>query len=757
MVDKDLYNPQQLIEDVLINSGCIENIEVKNVYGGNFSDGDKSFGYFENNNSNFPFERGIVMSTGRLSNVPGPNNGLSDDNAPGWIGDDDLENYLDLDHTVNATILEFEFTPLADNIRFRYIFASEEYRENQSTTCQYSDAFAFLIRPVESEQYENLAVIPGTDIPVKVTTVHPEIPGSCPAQNEDYFEGFNSYESPIIFNGQTTILTAETEVIPGQTYHIKLVIADEINYRFDSAVFLEAESFNIGANLGEDIYGLCEGETHLLEPLDIGAQAENYKWFLITDQEEILLEEGPDQNSFEVQQSGTYKVVIEYAGSCAAEDIIQVFYEDFSSLQPIDISSCIQSDQNLQGFVYNLMMYENLILQGNSDYHLQGFFYSEEDALSEINSIDNPEIFHSQFPGQKVFARIVTERGCLTSLEISLQAAEESIEPVHLFVCPDEDSFSQFSFQLTDAIAEIQDQLDVYIDYFEFYETEQDAFYQENPLASEISLSKNELPFSVFIRIDGALGCQGLGEIILNDLEKPQIDPSYSPPAFCDDNQQAVVIEAGIVDAGADYLFLWENGADTPTIEVDAPGEYQVTVSQPHIISGDTLYCTLSRKIEVKNSEKPLVDYILHGDPGNYEVEILVSGIGDYVFSVDDLPWSMENRYPIDSGKHDIRVKDLNGCGTIKKSFYAIDYMKFFTPNNDGINDFWKILDDHPKNSQIKNIEIFDRYGKLIIVLGPHDEWNGTFHGNPLPSNDYWFKINFKNGKIFKRNFSLIR
>ena len=82
-VDAQTYTPQQLIEDILIDSNCIQNVVVTNVVGGNFNGTDQSYGYFDATGTGFPFDRGIVMSTGRLANVPGPNNSLSDDNAPG--------------------------------------------------------------------------------------------------------------------------------------------------------------------------------------------------------------------------------------------------------------------------------------------------------------------------------------------------------------------------------------------------------------------------------------------------------------------------------------------------------------------------------------------------------------------------------------------------------------------------------------------------------------------------------------------------
>ena len=188
-VDSQTYTAQQLVEDILIDSDCIDNVVVTNVVGGNFNNGQQSYGFFDATGTTFPFQSGIVLSTGQLANVPGPNTTLSDDDAPNWFGDTDLETILNETNTTNATILEFDFTSVATEISFRYIFASEEYQEGNPNTCNFSDLFGFLIRPVNGQQYTNIALVPGTQTPVKVTTVHSGIPGGCPAINEAYFAG----------------------------------------------------------------------------------------------------------------------------------------------------------------------------------------------------------------------------------------------------------------------------------------------------------------------------------------------------------------------------------------------------------------------------------------------------------------------------------------------------------------------------------------------------------------------------------------
>ena len=61
-VDSQSYTPQQLIEDILIDSNCISNVVVTNVVGGNFGGTEQSYGYFNANGSTFPFQSGIVLS-----------------------------------------------------------------------------------------------------------------------------------------------------------------------------------------------------------------------------------------------------------------------------------------------------------------------------------------------------------------------------------------------------------------------------------------------------------------------------------------------------------------------------------------------------------------------------------------------------------------------------------------------------------------------------------------------------------------------
>ena len=105
-----------------------------------------------------------------------------------------------------------------------------------------------------------------------------------------------------------------------------------------------------------------------------------------------------------------------------------------------------------------------------------------------------------------------------------------------------------------------------------------------------------------------------------------------------------------------------------------------------------------------------------------------------------------------------MQVRDKNGCGVVEKEISVLGYPKFFTPNGDGFNDKWSLIGYSPKDKMNTSISIFDRYGKKVAEISPENHnWNGTYNSQPLPSSDYWFKINLEDGRLIKGHFSLKR
>ena len=100
-------------------------------------------------------------------------------------------------------------------------------------------------------------------------------------------------------------------------------------------------------------------------------------------------------------------------------------------------------------------------------------------------------------------------------------------------------------------------------------------------------------------------------------------------------------------------------------------------------------------------------------------------------------------------------------CGTIVERIFVFGFQKFLTPNNDGYHDTWRVKGLDYDNFTFSDINIFDRYGKLLINMKPNSGWNGLYNGKLLPSSDYWFTItvsDHQNNTVitYKGHFSLV-
>jgi gliding motility-associated-like protein len=758
-VDSQTYTAQELIEDILIDSGCIENVVVTNVVGGDFNNTDQSYGYFDANGSSFPLQSGIVLSTGRLQNVEGPNTTLSDDDASNWSGDNDLETVLNESNTTNATILEFDFTSVASQISFRYVFASEEYQEGNANTCQYSDLFGFLIRPANSQQYTNIALVPNTQTPVKVTTVHPEIPGACAAENEAYFESWNGPSAPINFNGQTKVLTATANVTPNETYHVKLVIADEQNYRYDSAVFLEAGSFVANTNLGPDRLvatnnPICEGETFILNAFN--ANATGYIWY----KDGIPETTGFCANCSEyvVSEAGIYNVDVQLGTDCISYGEIVIEYSENPIVQNTTLTVC---DNNSDGiFYFNLNDAEQEVINGNQNNYVSNYFITEAAALSNSNHINNSDIvnFQNTTPNQTVFARVENPFGCASVAEITLQAIYNPYDLQPFTSCDDfpVDGFSIFN--LNDLRDNLEPLFPTDAD-IAFYETEEDASSETNAINGNYQ-NTTEYSQTIFVKVTQNNSCITLSNIQLQVLYTPTLEPDVTaenPIYYClNSYPETITLYGGVLnDLPNNYYYSWSNGEDASYIEINEPGTYSVTVTDPN-------GCSNSRSIVVSPSNIATIDNIEIVDASNNNtITVLVSGEGDYEYSLDNIngPYQDENFFNgVSVGFHNVYVKDKNDCGISEELVSVIGFPKFFTPNNDGQNDTWQIKGVNQQFQPKTIIYIFNRHGKLLAQIDPLGAgWNGTYNGNPLPSDDYWFSVELQDGRVFKNHFTLKR
>lgn len=733
---------EDLVTNVLVNNPCAN---VSNISASTWSFGSgNTFGYFTAGTSAFPFADGVLLTTGKATSAIGPNSGIISEGPPDWPGDSDLEQALGIGgSSVNATVLEFDFLPLANKISFDYIFSSEQYLSNPSQNqCSYTDGFVFLLKEANGTGgYQNLAVIPGTNTPVKTNTVRGT--GTiCPSANEMYFDAFNDANHPTNYNGQTVIMKAEANVTPGVLYHIKLVVADQGNNLYDSAIFLGGGSFKVEKDLGADrLFAVnnpaCIDEVIVLDATEPGTNS--YQWFKNT-----VAISGATNPTYSVVDAGAYSVEITLNGSgCVSTGQIAIEY--VPALTPSQ-ATIVQCDDNNDGIAtFNLSKATPKVM--STDTTISGVAYFENQT--DVAPINNPTTY-SSVP-KTIFAKVYNSYGCFSFTEVFLEIANNAVPtPAPIILCDEDDTkdgINEFDLN-ADVTPFITAGLPAGLTVV-YYPTSNNAITETSALSNDYS---NIIPFQevIWARIVNGPECYGVIPITL-------VINTFTAQDFEDEEKYLCEgfnsITLSVPDVYESYLWDNADASETSSISVNSAGEYNVTVT-------DLNGCPDTKKFIVKASGKAVITSVeindFHG--GDNSVLVNYTGIGDYQFSLDgdnyqDSPLFIN----VPSGAYTVYVKDINGCGSTKKEIYVLDYPKFFSPNGDGYNDIWGIdylRREHPKAI----ISIFDRYGKLLYNFsGEGDGWDGSFNSNPLPASDYWFSISLEDERVIKGHFSLKR
>lgn len=511
---------EALIQNTL-GQGCVEISNISSRVNGS-SNNIPSFGRFTKENSSFPFQNGLILTTGNVLSAGNTlNTNPLNEGTVSWGTDPDLEAALGIARTMNATSIEFDFISASNQISFNYILASEEYLG--TNPCIYSDGFAFLIKEAGSPNpYTNIALIPGTSTPVNTTTIRPEIVGYCPAENLAYFHDYNDGDSN--YNGRTTILNATANIKPNVAYHIKLVIADQKDPFYDSAVFIEGNSFNATVNLGPDIF-TCATSTTLNGSID--NPLATYKWF-----RNGTLIDGATTPTLTVNQSGNYKVRASVKlnnKTCEIEDDILITLNAQKLLANIpDYRLCDDlSNDGLEVFDLSSQNIEVLKMLPPSNYNIS-YHFTLEEAEAGNNPIVSP-IQNRENP-QNVFIRIQdVDNGCLTfsGVRLTVNPLPVVTAPDPLIVC-DTDGHSdgitgidlrQMDAQLTNNSPNL---------YVSYHFNSIDAVSGNNPVPSPFTNSNQNHTFHVRV-YDGNTGCFNTTTLDVTILNTPHaaIDRPY--------------------------------------------------------------------------------------------------------------------------------------------------------------------------------------------------------------------------------------
>ncbi|MDR6968636.1 hypothetical protein J2X31_002662, partial [Flavobacterium arsenatis] len=591
------YTVQELVQDILFDTDCATVSNITYSTGSNFG-GPNGIGYFNKDASEFELFEGIVLSTGNANSAPGPNTSNLSESSDGWYnqGDAELEAII-LEATGlpmisrNATRLEFDFVPLSDEISFDFIFASEEYGQFQ---CSYSDSFAFILTNTATGVKTNLAITEAGD-PISVVTVRDSLfnPAgqTCPSMNPNQFGeyygilpgGLNPLGAPVNFEGVTVKLTAFSEVEPGTTYHIKLVIADRSDGSYDSAVFIE--NFKIGdVDLGEDFLQAngnapCEGDCVTIDS-ELDPADYTINWFL--NGEIIPGETGP---TLLVCEPGDYSIEAQFnTTTCFATDLVKVeFFTDLPAGTPSNLVDCNASGNG----VFNLALNTPVILAPFAPgTHEILYFLTIEDAENNVLENAIPAEDLENFPGvngQTIYVR-VNYLGTPCFQIVNFQLIVQDLTPQFIVLgtkefCPEGST--------TVTVAPTNDSFDPSAVSYSW------TFGTETLASTSSSLTINgEAGYGTYTVTVNNSGCTATQTFEITNANTTWFFDLTAPATLCPDETGTLSVNVTNNPSGfpVTYTYTLTDGSEVVStnnsILIDTPGVYSVMVDIQGCISG---------------------------------------------------------------------------------------------------------------------------------------------------------------------------
>ena len=428
--------------------------------------------------------------------------------------------------------------------------------------------------------------------------------------------------------------------------------------------------------------------------------------------------------------------------------------------------------------VFDLSTKIGEILNGQDPFIFEVLFYENQaDADLMINAIQNPTTYSNLVNPQTIYVVILNgTTACFVatqSFDIEEQEGAVANPPDPHAICDnldENDGIAEFDLLNQDLLDEILGAQDSSVYQLDFYGTLDNATLGVSPLpVTYINIINPQI---IYARVTNTnTVCYDITQVILKVELIPELvlDDVYT---LCVDAlgnsipEVAGNISLPVIDTGLNpsiYMFEWQLNSEVLWGEIGASitvlqeGTYMVIVTE--ILTG----CMSSATTTVVTSSPPL----------NYSVEVTdafasehtitatANGIGDYEFQLDGNPFQGSGVFlDVAPGNHLVTIKDVNGCGSVTITVIVIDYPQFMTPNQDGYHDTWNIIGISDGDPTAK-IYIFDRHGKLLKQLSTFSTgWDGSYNGNPMPSNDYWFRVEYTENntkKEFSGHFTLKR
>lgn len=708
------FSIDQLVKNVLISGGSV--CAAPNVSNVTISpnqlptDTERAWGYFHKGTTNFPFTDGVVLVSGKARRA---GNGLESstlgDMVPGaGINDPDLVAAINPPDVLKDVVsLEFDFVPNSNQVKFNYLFASEEY--TSGFPCgDFADGFALLLKKVGDPTYENLAILPNGAGPVSVLNIVP--PGvGCDGEtiNEQYFGGLNTQNIETNFIGRTVPLTAVATVVPGQTYHFKMVMADAVDTNYDSAVFLQGGSFDIGMTIVDsngnplgDTLNMCDNTPQTLKAQVTAVPGMTYKWY----KNGVVI---PNATSavYIATSPGVYEVRTFVSGTECQKANITIIGGTSPAAQNATLKLCATpslSTFNLEDAKPQISTTPGAVFS---------FYANQADAQAQNSSFITGLTNYNGTDGQVIYVVVSNGAFCSKIVTLTLKREETPVAQLNaprLRICEGESLILTASGGVT----------------YQWGDTSSTGGVR--------TVSPTQTTTYTVYAI-GAQGCRSLQPATITIDVVPAIVSSLKGGQICEGDM--ILLDAG---SGPGYTYEWNTGETSQGITVSTPGEYTVMISNG--------VCSKEFKTQVIRAVVPEIIKVEYNDSGTMILTASNPSNGPLEYSVDNgFTWQASNVFS-NVPKNtviSIRVKVKNTSCVGFLEYFTFVMKNVITPNGDNVND----IIDFSGVSSYKDFHglVFDRYGREVFKAGKtRPYWDGYFQGKRLPTASYWYQVTYQ-------------
>ncbi|MBT8307612.1 MAG: T9SS type B sorting domain-containing protein [Maribacter sp.] len=499
---------------------------------------------------------------------------------------------------------------------------------------------------------------------------------------------------------------------------------------------------------------ICEGDPFTLQAEEIPGAT--YNWS--KDGNSVL---NPDGHIFQTEQatdidSGRYslEIILPDPLECPIYGNAQI---NVNSIPENPTLQLVQCDTDLNASLDGIAAFnfnEQILETGNT--YLFYETVSDRDADNPIADVGN---YRNTVPfNQTVYYTVINSGNCGNYGELELMVNPidfNALTQFDLYSCENDilddvlvGSFDLGNFATTNYQGES----------ISFYKTRANLSAEQDPLPALIESGSG----TIYARLGNPNQCQNIIAINLNVETAPKFELEESF-LLCTDNP-----DLSIKGPDGFSTYAWYKKevnsrtlvSNAQIVDITELGIYALEVGNISNYSDQILTCVTGKEFEVLPSNRAVINDVVIGDfSQNNRVSIEVTGDGSYEYSLDGITYSDSNNFEnIDPGLFTAYVRDKQGCGVTQQTISVLGYPKFFTPNGDGVNDSWNLIGASKNLFGNSSISIFDRYGKKLAELKAHEVgWNGIYNAQPLPSADYWFKINLEDGRLIKGHFSLKR